>query len=234
VTDPVARRADLARNLATLDERIERACVRSARRPADLRLIVITKTFPAEDVRLLADLGITDVGENRDQEAASKVRACADLPLRWHFVGQLQTNKAGSVSAYADVVHSVDRERLVAALDRGAHAHGRRVTALVQVRLDDAPGRGGAPPSDVSLLTDLIAGSEMLDLGGVMAVAPAGVDARPAFDRLVEIAHRVRTEHPRATIISAGMSGDLEAAIAAGATHLRVGSAVLGRRAVSG
>jgi pyridoxal phosphate enzyme (YggS family) len=201
-------------------------------------LIVVTKTWPATDVRALAALGVHDVGENRDQEAAGKAAACADLELRWHFVGQLQTNKARSVAGYAGWVHSVDRLRLVEALSTAALRHGRTVTCLVQVDLDpaeraaaagEAP-RGGVRPAEVAALADAVEQAPSLRLGGVMAVAPQHADAVEAFGRLAEVAGRLRAEHPHASAMSAGMSGDLEAAVAAGATHLRVGTAVLGSR----
>jgi pyridoxal phosphate enzyme (YggS family) len=176
---------------------------------------------------------VTDVGENRDQEAAAKAAAAARLGVTgvsWHFVGQLQTNKAASVVRYADVVHSVDRVRLVRALGTQAGRAGRTVTCLVQVNLDEDPARGGAPADQVAGLADAIAGEAGLVLGGVMAVAPLGAAADAAFGRLADIAAAVRAAHPGATMISAGMSGDLEQAIAFGATHLRVGTALLGAR----
>jgi PLP dependent protein len=195
-------------------------------------LIAVTKTFPVSDIRLLSELGITDVGENKDQEAAPKAAQCAalGLTLSWHFVGQLQANKAASVAAYADVIHSVDRPRLVSALGRRAVAAGRQLRCLVQVSLDDAPGRGGALAAEVPALADAIAAEPGLSLDGVMAVAPLGQPARPAFARLAEIADIVRSAHPAATAISAGMSGDLEDAIAEGATLVRIGTALLGGR----
>jgi len=230
------RRAQLAGNLHRVHDRISTACADVGRDPGEITLVVVTKTLPASDVALLADLGVTDVGENRDQEAAAKALACADLRLRWHFVGQLQTNKARSVVAYADLVHSVDRERLVSALDRATARSGRttRLGVLVQVNLDGVPGRGGAEPGEVGALADQIAASDQLDLGGVMAVAPLGSEPARAFAELARTADRVRHDHPGAIAISAGMSADLEAAVAAGATHLRVGSGVLGRRPSSG
>jgi pyridoxal phosphate enzyme (YggS family) len=197
---------------------------------------VVTKTFPADDVRLLAELGVTDVGENRDQEAAPKAEACTDLGLRWHFVGQLQRNKARSVVAYAHVVHSVDRLRLVTALDQAMSTSGRadELSTFVQVNLEPEPGRGGAEPALVSELADQVATASHLRLAGVMAIAPLNADPADAFGELARIARRVQEDHPDATAISAGMSADLEAAISAGATHLRVGSGVLGRRPSTG
>jgi hypothetical protein len=224
------RLAELGANLAGVRARLDAACAAAGRDPAGVSLVAVTKTWPAEDVRRLAALGIRDVGENRDQEARPKAAACAELGLVWHFVGQLQTNKARSVTGYADVVHSVDRPRLVAALDRGAEQAGRQVGVLLEVRLDGEQGRGGAAPDDVSALAGLVAGSSALRLLGVMGVAPLGADPAPAFARLAAAAAALRAEHPQATWVSAGMSGDLEAAIAAGATHVRVGTALLGRR----
>ena len=190
----------------------------------------MTKTWPATDVRLLSDLGVADVGENRDQEAAPKHSECAGLPLRWHFIGQVQRNKAASIAAYADVVHSVDRVVLVDALDEHAGRHGRKITALVQVALDDTTGRGGVPVDQVLELAAAVAASGWLTLGGVMAVAPLGADPDAAFARLATVAADVQRAHPGATVVSAGMSGDLDAAIRHGATHLRIGTALLGHR----
>jgi pyridoxal phosphate enzyme (YggS family) len=226
----VTRAEEIAAGLAAVRARIDAACAAAGRASEEVTLVAVTKTFPASDVRLLADLGITDVGENRDQEARDKHAACADLPLRWHFVGRLQRNKARSVASYADVVHSVDRPELVTALAAAAAASRRAVTALVQVSLDSAPGRGGALPDDVALLADKIAAAAGLRLGGVMAVAPLDADADGAFASLAAVAAVVRDRHPDARIVSAGMSGDLEEAIRHGATHVRVGTALLGRR----
>jgi pyridoxal phosphate enzyme (YggS family) len=228
----VSRQDELRRNLAAVWARIESACDAAGRDPGELTLVVVTKTYPAEDVRRLADLGVTDIGENRDQEAAAKHAACADLALRWHFVGQLQTNKAASVAAYADIVHSVDRARLVEALSRAAAQARRRLTCLVQVSLEEPPrpGRGGAPPEAVPALAESLTAASSLRLGGLMAVAPLGADPRPAYARLAALAAGLREQYPTAVIISAGMSEDLEEAVAAGATHLRIGTAVLGSR----
>ncbi|MGZ4592218.1 MAG: YggS family pyridoxal phosphate-dependent enzyme, partial [Actinomycetes bacterium] len=205
----------------------------------EITVIAVTKTFPVSDVHHLAALGLTDLGENRDQDAAAKAADAAAqglTGLRWHFVGQLQTNKAGSVARYADVVHSVDRHRLVDALARGAQRHGRTLTCLVQVDLDERAehrGRGGAPPADVAMIAEAVEEAPGLVLGGVMAVAPRHEDTREtaaAFGRLAELAGELRTSYPHARMVSAGMSGDLEAAICHGATHLRVGAALLGSR----
>jgi PLP dependent protein len=230
VTTSVTRRDELAANLAAVRARLDAAAASAGRDPAEITLIAVTKTRPASDIHLLAELGVRDIGENRDQEAAPKAAECADLGLTWHFVGQLQTNKCRSVASYAHAVHSVDRPRLVSALSSGATRAGREVGALVQVSLDGAPGRGGASPADVPALAAAVAAGEGLRLLGVMAVAPLGAPPRPAFEQLAEVSARIRQDHPDATWISAGMTADLEDAIACGATHVRVGSALLGER----
>jgi pyridoxal phosphate enzyme (YggS family) len=228
------RAAELAAGLASVRARVDAACSESGRDPAEVAVIAVTKTFPAEDVARLVRLGVHDIGENRDQEAGPKVDRATELlggrDFRVHFIGQLQSNKAGHVAGYADHVHSVDRARLVASLSRGAANAGRELGVLVQVALDDDPGRGGAAPSDVPALFDLVVEATGLRLDGLMAVAPLAVDPGAAFARLAELSERIRRDHPAASWISAGMSADLEAAIAHGATHLRVGTAILRSR----
>ncbi|MFJ1790454.1 YggS family pyridoxal phosphate-dependent enzyme [Kitasatospora griseola] len=244
LTDAQRARFDqLGANLDVVERRIADACAAAGRPREEVTLIVVTKTYPAEDTALLAGLGVTDVAENRDQDAAPKAERCVNLPLTWHFVGQLQTNKARSVVRYADLVHSVDRERLVDSLAAAVHnAERPPLGCLVQVALEKESGEGehraGVAPADVLALAGKIADTPGLRLDGVMTVAPlagplAGDPAR-SFARLAEIASAVRAEHPTATMVSAGMSGDLEQAIAAGATHVRVGTAVLGVRSPLG
>lgn len=239
-----ARRAELAAGLSATRARIGAACAAAGRDPADVTLIVVTKFFPASDIAHLVALGVTDIGENRDQEAGAKV---AELPgpvardVRVHFIGQLQTNKARSVARYADAVHSVDRGRLVTALDKAVGAAldaGERTAyldVLLQVDLEEGEraSRGGVPPAQAADLAERVAGVERLRLRGVMAVAPPGLSedgTRAAFDRLAGVSRQVREVVPDADLVSAGMSGDLELAVQQGATHLRVGSAILGSR----
>ncbi|MFD5661548.1 YggS family pyridoxal phosphate-dependent enzyme [Streptomyces hirsutus] len=236
------RREELAANLADVEERIAAACAAAGRGREEVTLIVVTKTFPASDVRILSELGVCHVAENRDQDAAPKAAACADLPLRWHFVGQLQTNKVRSVAGYADFVQSVDRSRLVTALSKEAVRNGRELGCLIQVALDaDEPTagggrgeRGGVAPDGVAELARLVAGAEGLRLDGLMTVAPLTGEyagrQQAAFERLMDLSTDLRAAHPAANMVSAGMSADLEQAVAAGATHVRVGSAVLGVR----
>ncbi len=229
-----ARRAELSARLEEVRSRIAAACAASGRSADEVTLTVVTKFFPASDVRLLADLGVTDVGENRHQEAQAKAAECADLPVRWHFVGNLQSKKAAAVAGYADVVESLDRAKLLAGLSRGAQERQATLDCLVQVNLDpeegSGPGRGGAAPDDVPELAERVVAAEGLRLRGVMAVAPLGQDPRPAFERLARTAALVARVDPSATWVSAGMSGDLEDAVTTGATHVRIGSAVLGPR----
>jgi PLP dependent protein len=224
------RREELAVRLGAVRKRISAACDAAGRAAEEVTLIAVTKTFPASDVRLLAGLGVTDVGENRDGEAAPKAAQCADLNLTWHFIGQLQTNKAGSVARYASFVHSVDRPRLIRALGAAARRAGRVIECLIEVSLDGDPERGGALAGQVPGLAEELAAEPGLVLGGVMAIAPLGLEPAAAFARLRDSAALVREVRPAATVISAGMSGDLEAAIAAGATHVRIGTALLGDR----
>jgi pyridoxal phosphate enzyme (YggS family) len=233
----MSTRADeLRENLEQVQERIEKACQAAGRARDEVTVVAITKTFPVSDVRALAGLGIQDVGENREQELKVKAPDCPDLS--WHFVGQLQSKKSRSIARYASVVHSVDRSSLVEALSKAAVAEEKTLRCLIQVSLaaygsaDAATGasRGGVAPADVPELAAEIATADGLELGGVMAVAPLGSDPEEAFGGLREVASRLRSEHPGADWISAGMTGDLEAAIKHGATHVRLGRALLGTR----
>lgn len=228
----MTRADDLAANLVAVRRRIDAACEAAGREAGEVALTVVTKFFGASDVRILADLGVVDLGENRHQEAAAKAAECGDLPLRWHFIGGLQSNKAAAVASYADVVESLDRPKLVAGLQRGAHERGHVLDVLLQVSLDPpgAEHRAGAEAAELSSLAAAVEAAGALRLRGLMAVAPLGEDPQSAFSRLCDIRAEFLAGHPDATELSAGMSGDLEAAIKYGATRVRVGSAVLGQR----
>lgn len=229
------RLSELKANLTEVNSQIEAACKKYNREPNDITLIVVTKTWPASDVDLLAELGVTDVGENRDQEA--KVKHDEVLaPLTWHAIGQLQTNKAKSVANWADVVHSVDRLELVEALAKAVLNRESKLQCLIQVNLDPDPleHRGGALPEEVEHLATQILKVPNLELAGVMGVAPLGEDPEPAFIKLAQISDELKTQYPYATWVSAGMSGDYELAIKHGATHLRIGSSILGHRVING
>ncbi|GAA1743672.1 YggS family pyridoxal phosphate enzyme [Luedemannella helvata] len=244
-----ARRAQLSENLARVRAEIADGCAAAGRDPAEVTLVAVTKTYPASDVCHLVALGVTDVGENRDQEAAPKAAevAAAGAAPRWHFVGQLQRNKCASVVGYADVVHSVDSVRLADALGRAAGRHrDTDLDVFVQISLDGDPTRGGAvappgyapgvsgptaePDRDLERVAAAVAAGERLRLRGVMAVAPLGWPPARAFTLLADIAARLRVGYPTAHAVSAGMSGDLRDALAHGATHVRIGSALLGNR----
>lgn len=227
--DPAGRRAQVAAGLAAVERRIAAACVAAGRRRDAVTLIAVTKTFPAGDVRHLAALGVRDVGENKVQELAAKAADGAYAGLRLHLIGRLQSNKAALAGSLTDVVHSLDRAKLIAGLVRGAEEAGRSLTVLLQVSLDGDPQRGGVPVEGVPDLARAVLDSP-LRLGGVMAVAPLAIDPAVAFARLRAVSDSVLELAPGAGMISAGMSADLEDAVANGATHLRVGSAILGSR----
>ncbi len=239
---PVNRRDEIASGLDDTERRIAAACEAAGRDRDEITLIVVTKTYPASDVELLAELGVTDVGENRHPEADLKFQELRTMEThhvvtlpRWHFLGGVQTNKAGAVARYADMVHSVDRIKLANSLSRGAEAAGRTLPCLIQVDFDATnPGRSGVVPSGIPELAAAIADSTHLTLAGLMTVAPLGEDPTPHFEHLVRLSQDLRRDHPEATIVSAGMSGDFEAAVAAGATHLRIGRSVLGERPPAG
>ena len=248
VTDPrgeveAARRNALAAAVARVRERIAAACAAANRDPAGVRLLAVTKTYPAADVALLADLGVCDIAEARDQEAVPKVAELTALrpqaAVRWHMVGRLQRNKTRSVARWARQVQSVDSARLVDALDRASGAAqdtGERdgaVGVLVQVSLDGDPVRGGCPLPELEALADRVAAASGLRLEGVMGIVPLDIPAEIAFVELAVAAQRLRRAHPGAVELSAGMSGDLEQAIARGSTCVRVGTALLGDRPIT-
>lgn len=231
------RRAELVGGLAAVRTRLADACADAGRDPRSVTLVAVTKTYPAGDVVTLVELGVLDVGESRDQEAVAKVAAVRSaLPLgsiepRWHFVGRLQSRKARSVASYATAVHSLDRAELVDRLSDGVARAGRPpLQVFIQVSLDGDPTRGGVLPAGVPALADAVAADPHLVLRGLMAVAPMGADPDAAFSRLADVSATLRAEHPDADAISAGMSGDLAAAVRHGSTHVRVGTALLGRR----
>jgi pyridoxal phosphate enzyme (YggS family) len=227
-----ARSTELATALDELRDRLAVACAAAGRPPTDLTLVAVTKTHPLADVERLAALGIRDFGESRDQEAQPKALARPDLT--WHFVGRLQRNKARSVGSYATAVHSYDSAALAPLLARGAAEAGTAPPGVfVQISLDSDPARGGVAAEQAVAVADEAAAAGLAVLG-VMGVAPrADASARPAFARLREAGELLCLSHPMATAISAGMSGDLEDAVLEGATHVRVGSALLGIRAPS-
>lgn len=231
--DGARRREELRGNLAQVRVEIAEACRRAGRRESDVELIAVTKTFPAADVCHLVALGVADVGENRDQEAAAKAEAVATagFEARWHFVGRLQRNKCRSVAGYAHMVHSVDRPAIATALNSAVESQrDDRLPVLLQLSLDEDTARGGVAESEDQPLAEQVMGAGGLRLAGVMAVAPRDWEPAKAFDCLAVRASRLRQIAPEATVVSAGMSGDFETAIAYGATMIRLGGKLLGRR----
>ncbi|WP_431779097.1 YggS family pyridoxal phosphate-dependent enzyme [Microbacterium aurantiacum] len=226
----------LTGRLGAVDARITAAARAHGRDPAEITRIVVTKFHPASLVRELHAAGVRDVGENRQQELSAKAGDLADLAdLRWHFVGQAQTNKVRAIRSVAAAVHSVDRPRIADALDAAAETTGNDVLdVFLQINLTDDPARGGVRPDGLLALAEHVMGLPSLRLRGVMAVAPLEEEPARAFARLARMSESVRGVAPSASAISAGMTGDFEEAIAAGATHLRIGSAITGPRPLRG
>ena len=210
----LTRREELAQNLAAVQATI----------PSGVHLIVVTKTFPVSDAQLLHELGVSEFGENRDQEGREKAPL---VPGKWHFQGQLQSNKLKSITNWADVIQTIDTTRYVELVSKAAE---KSVEVFIQVSLDGQVHRGGALPTDLNSIADAILATENLKLQGLMAVAPLGQEPESAFLKLAEIHQKFKSEYPSAPYLSAGMSGDYLSAISHGATHVRVGSSILGSR----
>ena len=217
------RKAEITRNLQEVKERIRRAANSVNRDPAEIQLIVVTKTFPISDIEILRELGESNFGENRDQEAGPKAEM---ISATWHFQGQIQSNKIKSICQWADVIHSISSEKEILKFAQSERKH----QLFLQVSLDGQEGRGGANPADLAQLADLVNESNNLELLGLMAVAPLGVEPMKAFADLAQINQGFAGQFPNSKFLSAGMSGDFEAAIKNGATHIRVGSSILGSR----
>ena len=217
------RKAEIARNLQEVKERIIGAAKSVNRDPNEIELIVVTKTFPISDIEILRELGETNFGENRDQEAGPKAEI---ISATWHFQGQIQSNKIKSICQWADVIHSISSEKEILKFAQSERKH----QLFLQVSLDGQEGRGGASPAELAQLADLVNESNNLELLGLMAVAPLGVEPMKAFADLAQINQGFAGQFPNSKFLSAGMSGDFEAAIKYGATHIRVGSSILGSR----
>ncbi|MEE2034430.1 YggS family pyridoxal phosphate-dependent enzyme [Rhodococcus chondri] len=234
-----ARRDELAERLAAVRARLAAAARAAGRPPSDVVLLPVTKFFPASDVVLLYELGCRAFGESREQEASAKIaefRESVADPVQWHMIGRLQRNKARAVARWAHTVHSVDSAKLTRALATGVRAaydaqeRSDPVRVLLQVSLDGDTQRGGVLAAELPLLAAEVAGAEELELGGLMGVPPLGWEPDRAFEQLAALHERLREEHPEASELSAGMSGDLEHAVRWGSTCVRVGTAVMGSR----
>ena len=224
--------SNLADRLAGIDERISNRLVANGRPLDSLVRIVVSKFHPADLVRDLYALGVRDFGENRDQEASAKAAEVADLDINWHFIGQLQSNKAKSVVGYAKYVHSLDRSSLLEALAKATAERLEPLSVFIQMNLTDDPERGGIHPSKLLAFANDVANTPNLELVGVMAVASLEGEEERDFETVAKSSALLKTEHPTANFISAGMSGDFELAIDHGATHLRIGTAITGKRSV--
>ncbi len=226
------RLAEIAENYKKIKTRILDACNKTGRNPTEVTLIAITKTYPANDIDLLKSLGIENVGENKDQEASLKFNEVKNK-FTWHFVGQLQTNKVKSVLQYADYIHSIDRLNLVKEVQKISQRMHKTQKVLIQIDLDETENdenRGGVNPQKLLELAQEISKCPNLELSGLMSVAPLNMKPKEAFAKLEKIQSEFLKSYPLAKMLSAGMSDDLEEAILHGATHLRIGSALLGER----
>jgi len=222
----ISRKEELLVNVDSVRQRMHDAAKRVGRAADEITLIAVTKTYPASDVELLRDLGLEDFAENRDHEGRDK---SAQVPARWHFQGQIQSNKISSIASWANVVHSLDNPRHLSLLAKAVQG-SKILSVFIQVCLDPQPGRGGILPQELSPLAELALTEPSLRLEGLMAVAPLGEDPQSAFSRLAQIHSVFRQQFPSAPSLSAGMSGDFEVAIEHGATHVRIGSSILGSR----
>jgi pyridoxal phosphate enzyme (YggS family) len=220
----IDRRSEITSNLEAIHDQISKAALSAGRSLDEITLIAVTKTFPASDVEILRDLGITHFGENRDSDAAPKAAA---IPGTWHFQGQIQSNKLKSITSWANVIHSLDEIRHFDMIEKNAP---HPLDIFCQVSLDDSVGRGGVSEQKLYELAQAIEKSATHRLQGLMAVAPLGVDPAVAFAKLLLIHKAFMADFPNANKLSAGMSGDFKEAIAYGATHIRIGSQILGSR----
>jgi PLP dependent protein len=220
----IDRRSEITSNLEAVRDQIVKAAISAGRSLDEITLIAVTKTFPASDVEILRDLGVTHFGENRDADAAPKAVAVAGT---WHFQGQIQSNKLKSITSWANVIHSLDEIRHFEVIEKNAT---HPLDIFCQVSLDGSEGRGGVSEQKLYELAQAIEKSAVHRLQGLMAVAPLGVDPTVAFSKLSAIHKAFMADFPKADKLSAGMSGDFKEAIAYGATHIRIGSQILGSR----
>ena len=220
----IDRRSEITSNLQVVRDEISKAVASTGRSLDEITLIAVTKTFPASDVEILRDLGVTHFGENRDADAAPKADAVAGT---WHFQGQIQSNKLKSITTWANVIHSLDEIRHFEVIEKSAP---HPLDIFCQVSLDGSEGRGGVSEQKLYELAQAIEKSATHRLQGLMAVAPLGVDPADAFSKLSAIHKAFMADFPKANKLSAGMSGDYKEAIAQGATHIRIGSSILGSR----
>jgi len=225
----MSRKTEIEENLNQVRQKITDAAAKSGRNPNEINLIVVTKTFPISDLEILYSLGVREFGENRDQEASVKAKA---LPqdINWHFQGGIQSNKLKSICSWASVIHSVDQFKYAKIISEQPSVKARQI--FIQVSLDEPPeSRGGVDPAKLIELANQISSLPNIKVLGLMAVGPVYREIEPAFARLQQIQAGFLTDFKDAVFLSSGMSGDYELAISYGATHLRIGSSILGNRA---
>jgi pyridoxal phosphate enzyme (YggS family) len=224
------RMTELSLSLADVRARVLEATAKASRKPEEVTLIAVTKTYPSSDVEILHQLGVTDFGENRSAEGLEK---SSNVSAHWHFQGQIQSNKIAAISSWAQTVHSLDDLSHVAKFDRAVgEIPGKRLNVFVQISLDGDTSRAGVRGDDLLALGQAISSTRHLDLAGIMVVPPVHAEPEKAFSEVALLSQRFCLEFPSAQSLSAGMSGDYEIAIAHGATHIRVGSQILGPRAI--
>jgi hypothetical protein len=223
------RKSELLNSLTNVRSRITEAASNASRSPEEVTLIVVTKTYPVSDVQILHEIGVRDFGENRSAEGLEK---SALVTGHWHFQGQIQSNKIAAISSWAHTVHSLDDLSHVGKFDRAVgEIPGKRLNVFIQISLDGDASRAGVGGDELLALGQALASSQNLDLVGLMVVPPVEAEPEKAFSEVAELAQQFRKEFPMARSLSAGMSGDYEIAISHGATHIRVGSQILGARA---
>jgi pyridoxal phosphate enzyme (YggS family) len=221
------RAQEVASNLNSVEERINGACRAANRERSSVKLIAVTKTYPSSDVEILRSLGVTNFGENRDDEGAKKSQA---VDAHWHFQGQIQSKKLRSISSWAHTIHSIDNLEHLDKLNRSLAETGKSIEIFLQLSLDSDPHRGGVGVEEILSLATSAMALEQVTLAGLMCVPPADWEYEMAFDLIAQKAQLFAQHFPASTSISAGMSGDFETAIRYGATHIRIGSQILGSR----
>ena len=224
----MSRVDEISANLEKVKEQIKLAAASANRLSEDITLVAVTKTFPVSDIEILYSLGIRDFGENRDQEASAKV-GLLPKDVRWHFQGQIQSNKLKSITSWASFIHSVDQLKYAQMISD--YSAGNEKPIFMQVSLDKPPqSRSGVNPSELLELAGAISALPGIRLEGLMAVAPVNSPAEQAFAELEDIRSDFLSTFPDAKSLSIGMSGDYQIAIKYGATHIRIGSSILGIR----
>jgi pyridoxal phosphate enzyme (YggS family) len=222
-----AREEFLKASLSKVQDRIKSAAESAGRNPHEITLIAVTKTYPIEDVKILKSLGVENFGENRDEEGSEKSKVVEGI---WHFQGQIQSKKLRSIASWASVIHSLDSQDHVAKLSNVLADREKVMQVFIQLSLDGDPKRGGVVADDLEkIATPIIADSQMR-LVGLMSVPPVEMEVERAFESIATIHQKFIATHPEAIYLSAGMSSDFEVAIKHGATHIRVGSQILGSR----